>query len=87
MKLKLTQAPAAMSTLRVDGAAVIESDHEVLIRFYFDSPPLPGEPGDWDDSSPDELVVVREIVASMSLSPPAARGLYKSLKDLAHVEE
>ena len=87
MKVRLARAPAAMSTVRVDGAAVIASEHEVLIRFYFDSPPLPGESGDWDDSSPDDMVVVREIVASMSLSPHAARGLFKSLKGLAHVEE
>ena len=87
MKLRVTQAPAAMSTLRVDGAAVLESEHEVLIRFYFDSPPLPGMDGDWAESAPDEMVIVREIVASLSLSPIAARGLYESLKDLAHVEE
>ena len=87
MKLRVTRAPQAMSTLRVDGAAVLESEHEVLVRFYFDSPALPGTEGDWADSAPDEMVIEREVVASISLSPVAARALYESLKDLAHVEE
>ena len=86
MKLKITRAPTALPTVRADGGAIIESEHEVLLRFYFDSPPLPGQEGDWTDGTPEEeKVVVRELVASVSLSPAAARRLHRLLGRLTHV--
>lgn len=76
LNVRIPQASAALPPLRADGAAVIESEHEVLVRFYFDSPPFPGLEGAWtDDVDADDRVVEREIVATLSLSPQA-RGIY-----------
>ena len=49
MRMRITQAPGALPTLRADGAAVIETEHEVLVRFYFDAPPYPDEEGESAD--------------------------------------
>lgn len=84
MKVRITQAPGALPTLRADGAAVIETEHEVLVRFYFDAPPYPDEEGESADEPP---AWVREIVASISLSPEGAYGLQQSLEGLADDRE
>jgi hypothetical protein len=83
MKLKITQAPGALPTLRADGSVVSATKHEVLIQFYFDSPEPPEGAIVWTDSEDvlsGEHVILREIVASVSLSPPGVHALYESLR-------
>lgn len=84
MRMRITQAPGALPTLRADGAAVIETEHEVLVRFYFDAPPYPDE---GDESADEPLAWVREIVASISLSPEGAHDLHRTLEGLADDRE
>ena len=83
MKLKVIQAPGALPTLRADGAAVIASEHEVLVRFYFDAPPYPSEQNEMAGEESPEVIVVREVVATVSMSPAGAHGLFKTLERLA----
>jgi hypothetical protein len=80
MKMRIIQAPGALPTLRADGAAVIATQHEVLVRFYFDAPPYPDEA---DESLDEPRAWVREIVASISLSPEGAHALHETLESLA----
>ena len=84
MKMRVTQSPGALP-LRADGAVVTESEHEVLVRFYFDSPAHPEGVWELSDGPPEVRVIAREIVATVSLSPGATRQLHKTLGGTSHV--